>query len=846
MRIFFWSVALFSLSAAVFAQVPEPLAKAKLEAAGRLKFVQPEVEFMERGAAIDRVYGAPFSGGPTPESAFQGFVDSFADLFVAGEGRLEYAGEQELMFGKFLTGTFRQFYGPYPVDEGQLTLLARNQLGNPVVLAVNGLKPVFGQIAPPRITARNAIANLKKHHPTLRDFETPELVIWSGESRPHLTWSFIASSPTSATGCTSCGSLPERVLAFVDAHSGKILEERDMIWSVDMNGTVSAWATPGLKPDQANNPPTLQPLNALRVNITGGNFAHSNPSGGYAVSHGGSTAVTVNAPLTGRWARVVNQAQATSSLSQLATPPGPANFIYNLVPSEFTTSEVNGYIHTDRIHDFIKAYSPAYPGVDIQLPVNVNLVGSCNAFYNGSSINFYRAGAGCPNLCFSSVIWHEYGHFVIHRGGTSQGAYGEGMSDTLANLLGDTPWIGEDFRGPNTGPLRNAINPEMYPSANPIHTQGRIVSGAFWNTLLQLDQTVGHTAALNLVRSLAINSILLHPVGVTPGLTVDVLTLDDNDAFLSNGTPHYNEIAAGFGAKNLTAPPIEWVKLTPYQLPPDYQDFDASYPSVPMGLTIEDHAGTGDPATYKALTRWNDGAWLPTNMLLKGDSVYFGLFKKPPVGTLVDWYAEAKDSQGRTTRFPLNAPNGFHSYLVARGLVTIFEDTMATDKGWTVQNTAVTGGAWTRVDPNSTSYNGWQPNPANDSDDVGAMCFFTGQGAAGGEPGDADVDGGPTRLLSPVFDLTGTDAIFEYRRWFFNDDGDDAMVVEVSNDNGATWHTVETVTGLQTSWVKRSFRLKKYVNPSAQVRFRFSVSDNPNNSITEAGVDTVVVKRIIT
>src|SRR5262249_45061892 len=39
--------------------------------------------------------------------------------------------------------------------------------------------------------------------------------------------------------------------------------------------------------------------------------------------------------------------------------------------------------------------------------------------------------------------------------------------------------------------------------------------------------------------------------------TIDYLTLDDNDGNIGNGTPHYNEINAGFGAHNMPAPPLQ-------------------------------------------------------------------------------------------------------------------------------------------------------------------------------------------------------------------------------------------------------------------------------------------------
>lgn len=96
-----------------------------------------------------------------------------------------------------------------------------------------------------------------------------------------------------------------------------------------------------------------------------------------------------------------------------------------------------------------------------------------------------------------------------------------------------------------------------------------------------------------------------------------------------------------------------------------------------------------------------------------------------------------------------------------------------------------------------------------------------------------------------MLNLQGDNAIVEYSRWFYNDDGDDVLYVEISNDNGNSWVQVEAVTGIQNSWVRRSFQVGQYVTPSSQVRVRFRVADNPNNSITEAGVDHFVVKRLL-
>jgi len=108
-------------------------------------------------------------------------------------------------------------------------------------------------------------------------------------------------------------------------------------------------------------------------------------------------------------------------------------------------------------------------------------------------------------------------------------------------------------------------------------------------------------------------------------------------------------------------------------------------------------------------------------------------------------------------------------------------------------------------------------------------------------PGSFDVDGGPTRLISPVLDLTGLqDPVFRYARWINCDDelppAQDFLNVEVSDDGGATWVLVEHASG-RGMWVDRQWRVSDFVSLTSQFRVRFSIADNPNNSMTEAGVD---------
>ena len=171
-----------------------------------------------------------------------------------------------------------------------------------------------------------------------------------------------------------------------------------------------------------------------------------------------------------------------------------------------------------------------------------------------------------------------------------------------------------------------------------------------------------------------------------------------------------------------------------------------------------------------------------------------------------------------------------------------------TDQGFTVgavDDTATTG-IWERVDPNGTS-----AQPEDDhSPNTGTSCYVTGQGAAGGQPGANDVDGGKTTLFSPVLDLSGFgEPWLGYWRWYSNDagggPGEDTFVVDLSNDGGSGWSNVETVgpTGPGTGggWLFHAFRVSDVLAPTAQMQLRFVASDLGSGSLVEAAIDDLVL-----
>ncbi|NOT32156.1 MAG: zinc carboxypeptidase, partial [Planctomycetes bacterium] len=170
-------------------------------------------------------------------------------------------------------------------------------------------------------------------------------------------------------------------------------------------------------------------------------------------------------------------------------------------------------------------------------------------------------------------------------------------------------------------------------------------------------------------------------------------------------------------------------------------------------------------------------------------------------------------------------------------------DDLELQLGWTVgaPGDAATTGVWAYGDPVGTLNGSAPSNPGDDATLApGVRCFATGNGSttAGGD----DVDGGPTTLTSPRLQLSGVSgATLSYRRWFANATVlNDALEASLSDDDGASWVQLENVTGATSnSWIEKSFAVEDFVALTDQVRLRFRTGDQPNDSLTEAGVDEI-------
>lgn len=811
----------------------------------------PGADILMNHDGVSRIYGKSFAGGATPADAANSFLNDHANVLGIPASDLTPGNrvgvvEQPLMFDaasnsyEFTAVYRRHEAGGLRVGDSYLTVLVRNEPGYPVVLAVNSIKAIgaYQPDVPAQVNTAAGIQMAQRLVQALDTFTDPETIIWAGDGQPRVAYTFKGHGHD-----PFAGELRHERFVF-DAHTNELLERENLIYHSDVDGQVTGNATPGLSPDTATNPPVPTGLHHAYVQGPTGTIV-TLEDGEFVYDTGDPGNFVLTSILSGPFAEINNEQGSELVVSQPVESPGSTTILQNPSPSEITTAQVNGFLHTNIVYDYATAFNPSYPGLDSQLPVNVNLNNSCNAFFTtqgGPSINFYTSGSGCPNTAYSTVVYHEYGHYLIWRAGTNQGAYGEGMSDCIAIVVTDNPDLGMDFQGPGSGPLRSGENNIDYPCNGGIHFCGGVISGSVWDTreLLAVSQPDDHREILS---SLVINSILLNPPGIDPGLTIDFLTLDDDDDDILNGTPHYTEINGGFSSHNLPGPELSLVTFEYANGVPS-----AVHPSGTTTIEFEVQSLTADPVDGSAMFFFDDGfGFEPVSLNQTGPNAYEAVIPSAECFSEVGFYFTVQAEGGMTVSSPADGAADPFTAIVATGSDVALLDNFDTNLGWTAgaPDDDASSGEWVRANPNGTSSGGQQVQP--DAPFTGSACYITGQHPGGGA-GANDVDNGKTTLFSPVFDLSSGDggaATVSYWRWYSNSAGagpnSDTFDVSISNDGGDTWVDVESVgpagQGTSGGWFFRSWDVNSIVPATDQMQMRFVASDDDPQSLVEAAVD---------
>ena len=279
-------------------------------------------------------------------------------------------------------------------------------------------------------------------------------------------------------------------------------------------------------------------------------------------------------------------------------------------------------------------------------------------------------------------------------------------------------------------------------------------------------------------------------------------------------------------------------------------------PQLDIPATIPDYIEAGEAYTLTVLVDPREDVIVGGSPSVQID-YGSGLFQTVPLSQVsavrweatlppaeCDWsprfYFTVRGQTAGEVTLPGDGPSAPFTMSVGEEIV-VLEDDANSNGQWTIGlpgDTATTG-QWTRGNPNGTDA---QPENAAS----GSNCFFTGQGSVGGSLGENDVDGGFTTLISPPFDGTVVDgSTIAYRRWYSNDTGaapnSDVLEIDISNNGGASWQTVEDVNENAGAWVTRVYDIASLITPTSDMRIRFIASDLGDGSLVEAAIDLLVV-----
>ncbi|HMP79105.1 MAG TPA: hypothetical protein PKD54_06605, partial [Pirellulaceae bacterium] len=767
---------------------------------------------------------------------------------------------------------FNQHFGGLPVFRAGIGFLVRNEPGFPLVLTGFDVREFRDKmfVVPPELqptVTQAMIDNVRalmdrsaseRNEGKVRRMLGPQeiviadekLVIWAGidhqPAPPEVAIVFMAERGNVLT-------FPdyEKELIVASLATGEILLSEPQIHHIDVTGNASGRATNGIRAAECD-PVTTKGLPYAEASVVGGNLVFADANGNFVIPHGGSNPVTVRSRLRGRWFEVRDQSAngAVPSIELTINPPGPANFMHNPNSTEqFPRANVNAYVESNAVRDYVLLYEPTYPTIATQqfFLVNTNINNSCNAFYNGTSINFYRAGGGCNNTAFSDVVYHEYGHHLVNVTGNGQGQFGEGASDCIGVLMQDEPILGHGFQGNCNAGIRSANNTLQYPcSSGGVHFCGQLISGCIWDTRNALLQSqpanYRHIGAQLFIGMLIVRGQMVPGnQTIAPNIALIYVTLDDDDGDIGNGSPNYAAISAGFGAHNMAPPPLNPLAFAYPEGRPEIVSPQGgpAFRVVVSALASQPQAGSG----VLHVNRGNGFETFPMSQLSNNE--YLAVFPPSDCALPLTYYVSAKTTTNVTVTSPSDAPATAFTALSADVVATVFHDDFETDKGWTVSGDA-TDGHWERAIP---SGGGARGDPPTDGDGSG-RCYVTRDG-----PGNTDVDNGRTILTSPIINAAmgpNEEIVVSYYRWYSNHTGNnpgvDIFEVEVSNNGGATWSNLETVgptgVGTQGGWFRKSFRLSDHMQPSSQTRIRFIASDLGPQAIVEAGVDGVEFLRV--
>jgi fibronectin type 3 domain-containing protein len=231
----------------------------------------------------------------------------------------------------------------------------------------------------------------------------------------------------------------------VDATTGEVLSFDDV------NKYVQALVSGGVYLESpTTGTEVVRPLQDAGLSI--GGFAN----GGGVYNYTGGT---VTGSLAGQYVKItdscgtISQASDASGNIAFGTSTGTDCITPGHGGTGNTHSAREQFFQVERIKNVVRGWLPGNTWINTQLNVNVNLNMTCNAYWDGTALNFFKSGGGCANTGqIAGVSLHEFGHGIDQNDATgtaTDGATGESYGDTTALIALHDSCLGAGFLSSN-------------------------------------------------------------------------------------------------------------------------------------------------------------------------------------------------------------------------------------------------------------------------------------------------------------------------------------------------------------------------------------------------------------
>ncbi len=382
------------------------------------------------------------------EPLLRQFIADYPDVFRLPQGTLKLDTQRsvKLRDGRVWFVEFKQYRGGVPVEGANVFFRINN--GNIVQFGTDKLADVTVSTRP-TVTAAAALDHLaesvKWNREGLRQTQAAVLKLFpelpeggeraqryagkAGEGYRHvLAWELTLRR----------SGIDTTYKALVDAGDGHVIRVEDLTRTATVKG--------GIYPTTNSDAEVSRNFGFTAVSpggVTDAAGVYNYPGG------------TVTSALNGQYFRIqdacgaISLGNSTNGDLDFGTSAGTDCTTPGIGGGGNTHAARTSFYHLTNTNRKAASFLPGNSWLNSKVTVNTNINQTCNAFWNGSTLNFHRSGGGCGNTGeIAAILLHEWGHGLdTNTGGAAAGELGSGeaVGDTVAFLQTRDACIGQNF-----------------------------------------------------------------------------------------------------------------------------------------------------------------------------------------------------------------------------------------------------------------------------------------------------------------------------------------------------------------------------------------------------------------